>query len=124
MTCATDLMARARAGWGEPPQWVVALAEHAMATSQRAVGDLIGYSGSVVSQAISNTYPGDIDRVAEKVRGALLQEEVTCPVLGPVRLNDCHAWQKKPRSTANSLNIRMFRACRSGCRHSRLTTEF
>lgn len=120
----TDLVQRAASSWGEPPDWVLELAEQAMATSQGRVAKRIGYSGSVVSQVISNSYAGDLERVETAVRGALMHEVVGCPILGVMARNRCLDWQAKPFSNANSLNPKMHRACRSGCPHSRLTTEF
>jgi uncharacterized protein involved in cysteine biosynthesis len=121
----TDLVARAHEGWdGNPPDWVLELARAAMDTNQTAVAKRIGYSSSVVSQAISNTYNGDIARVETRVRGALLKEKVNCPVLVQVARHDCLDWQKKPWAPTSGLRVKLYRACRSGCPHSRLEKEY
>lgn len=117
-----DLIARAHEGWGDtPPDWIIELAKAAMETNQRVTGDKIGYSSSVVSQAISRTYAGDIDRVEEKVRGALMKQKVSCPILVEVARDTCLNWQKKPIAGTSSLRMKMYRACRSGCPNSRLS---
>lgn len=119
-----DLVGRAHKAWnGSPPDWVLELAKAAMRTNQRVVADKIGYSSSVVSQAISRTYAGDISRVEEKVRGALMKQKVSCPVLVEVTRDTCLNWQKKPMAGTSSLRMKMYRACRSGCPHSRLSKE-
>ena len=119
-----DLIARAHEAWGEPPDWVLVLAEACMETTQTAVADQVGYSPSVIGQAIGKTYRGDMSRVEDRVRGALLREKVRCPVLVEVTRDECLNWQKERFSTASGLNIKMHRACRSGCPNSRLAKEF
>jgi DNA-binding transcriptional regulator YdaS (Cro superfamily) len=119
-----DLVARAHDAWGNPPDWIIALAETAMATSQSAVAKVVGYSSSVVSQAISKTYAGDMATVEERVRGALLKEKVACPELVEVTRDECLNWQKKPFAATSGLRVKMYRACRSGCPHSRLSKEY
>lgn len=119
-----DLVARARDAWGEPPEWVVELAEACMRTSQRQVAARIGYSSSVLSQTISRTYAGDMSLVEERVRGALLQVTVACPMVGEMGRNVCLDWQKKPFAATSGNRVKMYRACRSGCPHSRLPKEF
>ncbi|MEM1284924.1 MAG: transcriptional regulator [Pseudomonadota bacterium] len=115
-----DLIARARDAWGKPPEWVLVLAEACMEATQTAVADEVGYSPSVIGQAIANTYQGDMSRVEARVRGALMKEKVRCPVLVEVTRDECLNWQKKPFSTASGLNVKMHRACRAGCPNSRL----
>lgn len=120
----TDFAAKARASWGERvPDWVVVLAEQASATSGIAAAAKIGYSPAVVTHVIANSYSGDITRVAEKVRGALMGATVGCPVLGEIGRDRCLDEQKKPFSGTSSVRSRLFRACRAGCPHSRLNAK-
>lgn len=120
-----DNLEKARAAWGEPlPDWIIALAEACNATTQSAVGKRIGYSGSTVSQVLSDTYRnGDMVRIESVVRGALMAETVHCPILQDIGRDICLGWQKRPFSTANSNAVRMYQACRNGCPHSRLTPK-
>lgn len=118
-----DNVEKARAAWGDPvPEWVVALAEACNADTQKAVGLRIGTGGSTVSQLLSNTYPGDVQRFEGIIRGAFMAETVTCPVMNTEIGRDvCLGWQRRPFSTASANAVRMYQGCRSGCPHSRLT---
>ncbi|MEM6384362.1 MAG: transcriptional regulator [Pseudomonadota bacterium] len=120
-----DFVARAYEAWGDdPPEFILELAVACRDASQTAVAKRIGYSSSVVSQAISRTYRGDMNLVEERVRGALMQETVRCPVLVEVTRDECHNWQKKPFASTSGLRVKLYRACRSGCPHSRLQQEY
>lgn len=120
-----DNLAKARAAWGDPPpDWIVALAEACNATTQSAVGKKIGYSGSTVSQVLSDTYRnGDMVRIESVIRGALMAENVLCPVLQAIGRDVCLSWQKRPFSTASANAVRMYQACRDNCPHSRLAPK-
>lgn len=113
---------KARSAWGETlPEWVVPLAEACDRESQSSIARKVGYSPSAISQVLSNTYQnGDISRVEQAVRGALMAETVNCPVLGDIPRNTCIQWQRKPFATTNSHRIRMHQTCRNGCPHSLL----
>lgn len=115
---ASEKAARA---WGpEMPDWVRALAEACDKSSQAKVAKVIGNSSSVVNRVLSNSYPGNMNKVAEKVRGHYLSERVTCPALGDISRQRCVAEQDRKLSAQNPLRVRIYRACRSGCPNSRL----
>lgn len=112
---------KAEAAWGaDMPDWVRELAGLASRTSLNAAARRLGYSPSTLSQTLANKYPGDLERIADTVRGALMGETVTCPVLGDIGRDACLAWQGKPRAITNAIRSRVYKACRSGCAHSRL----
>lgn len=116
----TDHMARARDAWGDLPEWVAVLAADCNRTSQGRVARSLDYSAATVSQVLSNTYRGDMERVEQMVRGKLMAETITCPVLGDMTRDACLGWQKKPLAASSSHRVQMYRACRSGCPNSRL----
>jgi len=100
---------------GLPADWVIALAQLADKAGLKAAGAAIGYSAAAVSQAIAGKYPGDIGKVAEKARGALLGETVVCPPYGLDDVIDrkkCLDWQDKPKAATSAFRVRMYRACR------------
>lgn len=109
--------------WEFLPDWVQTLAEACDRTSQGAVAKKIGMSASVVSATIKGNYKGSYDGIEARVRGALMAEEVDCPVLGPLRKDACLDHQKRAQSFAatSTMRVRMYRACKGGCVHSRLT---
>lgn len=67
-------LAKARAAWGAPPPWIVALAAAADAASQRRVAKHVGLTNCAVSQAIANKYPGDMKAMKAKVEKVLAAE--------------------------------------------------
>ncbi|MFG1207040.1 transcriptional regulator [Xanthobacter flavus] len=118
-----DFHARARAGWGTPPDFIMTLADACARETQAGVARRLGLSGSLLSQALAGKYPGDMAKLEEIVRGALMGEHVTCPVLGEIGRDQCVAEQKKPFTASSSVRTRLYRACRAGCPNSRVVKE-
>lgn len=109
-------VANMRAAWGDDaPDWVAMLAEVSDRQSQASVGRTIGYSAAVVSQVVNNRYPGDLERVGEAVRAALMAETTTCPEFGhEIALATCLEHQKhaKAGNKSSAFRARMATACR------------
>lgn len=121
MTETLTMIEKAELAWGPSmPEWVRELAALADRDGLRGCERLIGYSYTTISQAIANKYRGDVSRIEQKVRGALMGETVTCPVQGQIARNVCLDWQRKPRAVTNPFRTKVYRACRNGCPHSRL----
>jgi hypothetical protein len=93
--------------------WIDALRHECDRTSQDQAGHLIGYSDSVVSQVLRGVYRGDLKRVEEAVRGALLGATVECPVIGDIPRNRCLDHQRRARDIAatNPLRVQLAKAC-------------
>lgn len=120
----TDFAANARTGWGEAlPDWVAVLAGECAASSATAVASRIGYSVAVVSAVVRSNYKGDLGAVEARVRGAFMGEIVDCPVLGEIPRDRCMREQGQRFTATSALRTRLYRACRAGCTHSRLTRE-
>lgn len=116
-----SMIDKAGGAWGEPPDWVRELADLADREGLRTAAKRIGYSASTVSMVLANRYgDGDMARVEEKVRGALMGVVVECPVLGAIGRDVCLDWQQKPFAATSSRRMQMYRACRAGCPHARL----
>ncbi len=121
MSTSSTMVQKAEAAWGgTPPDWIAELARLASAKGLNACAQRLGYSPTTISQTIGNKYPGDLAKVEEKVRGALMGSTVDCPVLGGIGRHICLDWQAKPRAVTNSTRSKVYRACRDGCPHSRL----
>ena len=120
----TSFVEKIKVTWGDPPSWVVVLAEEADRTSLREVGDRLGYSNAVISYVLSNKYTGDIERVEQKVRGALLGATVMCPVFGEFGRDRCLDEQQKGNTFTSESRGRCYRTCRGigvpKCPHSRI----
>ncbi|MGD9769825.1 MAG: transcriptional regulator [Pseudolabrys sp.] len=115
-----DFLAKVRAAYVPLPDWVEELAKYASGTSATVAAKKIGYSVSAVSAVLAGKYKGDIGRVEAKVRGALMGETVECPVLGEIKRDYCLDQQKMPLMATSSVRVRVYRACRNGCPHSRI----
>ncbi len=119
-----DALETARAAWGNGmPAWVEALAIEASKTNGAAAARKIGYSAAVVSSIIANKYKGRLDNVEARVSGALMGATVECSVLGEIARDRCIDEQQRGFSTSSSVRARIYRACRAGCPHSRLSVE-
>lgn len=115
------MLEKTRLAWnGAPPEWVEELALLANKEGLNGCARRLKYSGAVISQTLGNKYGGDLDRLEATVRGALMQETVHCPVLGDIGRDICLQHQKAKRAYTNSVRTRLYKACRSGCPHSRL----
>lgn len=120
MTPETDITAleKASRAWGsEMPDWVRALAAACDETSQSKVAKALVNSPTVISRVLGRTYPGNMKKIEEKVRGRFLSEQVRCPVLQDISRQRCIAEQEKKLSAQNPLRVRLYRACRGGCPH-------
>lgn len=119
-----DVLAKARAAWGDAlPDWVAELAREANRTTSALAAKRIGYSSAVISHVFAGNYAGDIRRVEKKVRGALMGENVVCPIVGEIGRDRCLDEQKMGNTGASSIRTRLFHACRGGCPHSHLTED-
>lgn len=116
-------MANVRDAWAEPPEWVVELARacDAPGASQASVAKRIGYSPSAVSTVLRNGYAGDLARVEQAVRGALMAETVQCPIVGEIGRDVCLGHQKRARKfvPTSSMRVHLYRTCPT-CPNSRM----
>jgi hypothetical protein len=118
-----SMVEKAARAWGEVPDWIEEVAALADARGLKGVAKAIGYSASTVSQVISKTYAGDMDRVRERVQGALMGVTVVCPILGEIGRDLCLDHQKRPFAATNAIRTRLYHACRSGCPNARARKE-
>lgn len=117
-----DFVCKATLAWGEPPDWVLALAEECNGSTQSAVARRLGVSAGLVSGVLAGTYGrkgGDMQRVEEIVRGALMGVQVICPVLGELTRDRCLDEQEQPFRATSAQRARLYHACRRGCPHYR-----
>jgi len=121
MTDELTFNEKAKIAWGDNlPDWVFELALLATRDNLSGSSKVLGCSKTMISQIISNKYPGDLEKFEAKVRGALMGEKVQCPVFGDIGRDDCLRWQASPKTNTNALRSQVYVACRNGCPHSRL----
>jgi len=113
-------LARAVESWGAAlPDWARALAETAdlyrdAGKSLSDLGHRVGLHNSVVSSVIGKKYTGRYDTIEAKVRGALMDATVVCPVEGTIGRDRCAANQSLKFSAANPSRAKFPFACK-GC---------
>jgi len=108
---------KAKAAWGDDiPDWVLIFAEQCDEVSVRGTADRIGYSPSVGSQILSNSYKGRLDKVEGAVRGAFMGTTVACPVLGELAVDKCLYHQARTFAPTNPTRVRLSRTCPT-CKH-------
>jgi len=104
----------AKASWGAGlPDWIAALAEECLLSSQNKVAARLGRSAALVSLVLRAKYTGDYEAVEEVFKGVFQAATVDCPALGNLPSHECIEWRKKARrfGNANMLRVQMFRAC-------------
>lgn len=101
-----------RETWGAAaPEWIITLAQSCDGSSQAAVARQLGVSGAMINQALRNTYTGRMDKLEQRVRGDLMNERVTCPVLGDITKRRCIDEQSREYAATNALRVELRRAC-------------
>jgi hypothetical protein len=114
---SVDIVAAAY-GRAHVPIWALALAVACDKDGRAAVARRLDYSESVLSQTLSNTYGGNLDKVIDRVRAVILEETMECPAEGPMALEMCQRHQSRRREDIqNGWHHQMYQACRSGCSH-------
>jgi hypothetical protein len=100
-------------GGAKTPDWIVALAIECDRSSQGRVARKLGISAAVVNQVLAHAYKGRLDRVETRVRGELMRETVTCPVLGEITKRECLDHQGAKFVATNPMRVRLWKACKS-----------
>lgn len=97
----------------DAPDWIAELAAEADRHGLAKAGKTIGYSASAVSTVLSGTYRGDVGRVEQMVRGALMALTVDCPVLGDLTRDRCLAEQREPFRATSRHRAQLYHACKT-----------
>jgi len=120
-----NFLALAEDAYGDNlPDWIAALARLASETSAVAAAKRIGYSNTVLTLLFRGAYSGDLEKLEQKVRGALMGVEVVCPILGEIGADRCLDEQRMKHVGTSAIRTALFHACRSGdCPHSRIATQ-
>lgn len=99
--------------------WLDELRKECEASSQAKVAERLGVSTAMINQVLRGKYKCSTARLAERVRGELLNKTVKCPVMeiGVITVRRCQDFQVRPLSTINPTQGRLWIACRK-CPHS------
>jgi hypothetical protein len=91
-------------------QALLQLKEH---LKQSEIAARIGVSEGTISNALKGRYIGNVEALAERIRGELLNQTVKCPILGEITSRICQDERKKPFHTANPMRVQLWRACKA-----------
>lgn len=104
-TSPTNLQ-RAHAAWGpELPPYIRLLASACDASSQRRVADQLGKSSPYISRILSRSYAGSYDEAETLVRAAFGNEDVVCPLWGPIPLASCVRNRRRKAAPQNQAHL-------------------
>ena len=84
---------------------------------QAEIARRLGVNEGTISNALKGRYIGNVDKLAERIRGELLNKTVVCPVLGEISTRICQDERNKPFHTANPVRVQLWRACKV-CKHN------
>jgi hypothetical protein len=112
---AATNVAKAQAAWGAGiPAWVRLLASASDAAGQRRVAERLGKSAGYVSRLINRSYAGSYEEAETLVRAAYGNEDVVCPLWGPIPLTSCIRNRRRkgpPRNQVHHLHARHCPGC-------------
>lgn len=96
--------------------WIDALRLECERTSQAKAAERIGFSAGTVNQVLKGSYKGNLRRIEQAVRGALLGATVECPAIGTIPRNRCVEHQRRAHAFAatNPLRVQLSKTC-PGC---------
>lgn len=81
--------------------------------SQTKVGEELSVSGAAVSLLLADKYSGNVDVMANRIRGQFMAETVRCPVMGDLSKRSCLDNQALPQAFTNPMRAALGRACKN-----------
>lgn len=103
--------------------WFETLKNEVEQTSLTAVAKKLSMSKATVSQVLNGKYSASTATIQQKVEGAFMHSEVECPILGDIPINECLEHQKRKFAATNHIRVAIYKACRSGCPHSKICSN-
>lgn len=117
MSTTATARKKAKAAWGtNMPDWIKALAEACDESGLRQTAAKLNASPAMLSLAINNRRE-NLEFLKPKVTSILMISMVPCPVLGVIGREECLREQAADFSAVNPMKVRLYRACRNGCRY-------
>lgn len=81
--------------------------------SQVKVAADLGISAATVNNLLRDRYPGDVDGMANRIRGQYMAETVNCPIQGVLSRRHCLDNQARPVAFTNPVRAALQSACRT-----------
>jgi hypothetical protein len=89
-------------------------------TTQANIARRLSVSDATISSALKGKYIGNVNKLAERIRGELLSATVACPILGEISTRICQDERSKPFAATSPLRVQLWRACKA-CPHNPTT---
>jgi fructose 1,6-bisphosphatase len=86
------------------------------AKSQSKVAEQLNVSTAVISTLLKDKYAGNVETMAQRIRGQYMAETVRCPVLGTLSTKSCLDNQALPMAFTNPVRAALGRSCKT-CPH-------
>ena len=96
--------------------WIDVLRAACEASSQTKVARRLAVSAALVNQVLRGRYKASLTRLEARVRGELMRETLSCPVLGEISKRRCQDEQRRPFAATNPQRVALYGACRT-CTH-------
>ena len=81
--------------------------------SQAKVAESLRVSTAVISTLLNDKYPGNVELMAQRIRGQYMHATVMCPVMGTLGKHNCLDNQAMPVAFTNPLRAALGRACKT-----------
>lgn len=81
--------------------------------SQSKVAEELGVSTAVISTLLKDKYTGNVEGMAQRIRGQYMAETVLCPVQGTLSKRSCLDNQALPQAFTNPIRAALGRACKN-----------
>lgn len=92
--------------------WIAILANQCASKTKAQVAREIGYSRTTVSLALSGTYDGSTDKLAQAVLDTYADQLIHCPHLrAAISDEQCVAYRSRPMPLGHAADMRHWRAC-------------
>ncbi len=106
-----------------PADALAALVAAKQHRTQADIARLLKVNEGTISNALAGRYIGNAEKLAERIRGQLLNKTVACPILGEISTRICQDERAKPFHTANPMRVQLWRAC-SSCANNPKRKDF
>ena len=93
--------------------WFEVLNKACKTESQAKVAAKCGFSATALNQVLKGTYKGSLTNIQEKVSGALLKQQVICPVLDEITTDICAGYRKGGFLPTNPMRVQLYHACQT-----------
>jgi hypothetical protein len=100
--------------------WLDELKQQVESTSLATAAHAMGVSKTAISLLLAEKYGADTSKMQALVESVFMGHKIDCPILGSLPKHKCKQHQHCTHVGSQPQQIRLWKACRSGCPHSQL----